>query len=91
MVSIPDWSVTPHGAGFDRAEVAASIDRFNEAARSVCTAAGIEWFDVTGISRAAGGAPALIAGDGLHFSGDMYRRWSHRLAPLAERLTGISL
>ena len=35
----------------------------------------ISWFDITPISREAINNPVLVAADGLHPSGEMYRQW----------------
>jgi lysophospholipase L1-like esterase len=38
--------------------------------------------DITPISREAAGNPLLTAGDGLHPSGEMYRRWVELVEPI---------
>ncbi len=77
VLSIPDWAVTPFGqAGYDGAAVAADIDRFNAAAAEIAGTRGVEFIDVTRISREAGAEGEMLAGDGLHPSGAMYRLWA---------------
>ncbi|MFN2443554.1 MAG: SGNH/GDSL hydrolase family protein [Thermoanaerobaculia bacterium] len=78
VLSIPDWGVTPFATGRDRAAIALSIDSFNETARTLALASGARWIDITPLAREAAGNPALLAGDGLHFS------------PLAHRLLAES-
>jgi lysophospholipase L1-like esterase len=82
VLSIPDWGVTPHGAG-RRAEVAAAIDRFNAVARVETLRVGARYVEITEESRRAGEDPSLLAGDGLHPSGKMYARWAEAALPSA--------
>ena len=87
VISIPDWSVTPHAADRDRAAVAAEIDAFNSAARAAAREAGTAWVDLTTDSRRAGGDAALLAPDGLHASAALHELWARRIArPLARAL-----
>lgn len=83
VVSIPDWGVTPFAEGRDRRRIAAEIDAFNAVARSEAATAGCRFIDVTAVSRRAPSEPALLAGDGLHPSGAMYREWVEVLLPEA--------
>jgi lysophospholipase L1-like esterase len=82
VLSIPDWGVTPHGAG-RRAEVAAAIDRFNAVNREEALRAGARYVEITEASRRAGADPSLLAGDGLHPSGKMYAHWAAAALPFA--------
>lgn len=81
VVSIPDWGVTPFGSGYDPAQIAGEIDRFNEIGRTATSAAGAHWVDITPISRS--GADNLVADDGLHPSGEQYRLWVEEILPIA--------
>lgn len=83
VVSIPDWGVTPFAADRDRASIAREIDAFNDVNRGEAQRQVARYVDVTGISRRAAEEPALIAADGLHPSGEMYRRWVEAMAPEA--------
>lgn len=85
VVSIPDWSVTPFAAGRDRQAVAAEIDAHNRVAASVAAGLGAALVDVTIASRAAGSDPALVSGDGLHPSPEMYRRWLPSIGDALDR------
>ncbi len=82
VLSIPDYSVTPFAAGRDTAEIAKEIDTFNAANKQISLTAGVNYLDITGISREAKSDPSLIAGDGLHPSGAQYQQWSKLLAAL---------
>jgi lysophospholipase L1-like esterase len=80
-LSIPDWSVTPfaRASGRDRAGIAAQIDAFNAVARAACAMRGVAFLDITGLTREAGMDPAMLADDGLHPSGAMYRAWVEKI------------
>ncbi len=84
VLSIPDWGVTPFAADRDRANIAAEIDQFNAICRDESQRAGITFIDVTPISRRAAGETNLVASDGLHPSGAMYRLWADLVAPAAK-------
>jgi lysophospholipase L1-like esterase len=75
VLSIPDWSVMPFGRNFDAKRMSGEIDRFNSICREESVGAGAGYVDVTGVSRGATTRPELIAGDGLHPSGEQYGEW----------------
>lgn len=81
VLSIPDWSVTPYAQGRDRNAIAAEIEQFNAANREITTKVGARYSNVTPISQQAADQPWLLAGDGLHPSGEMYARWVEILLP----------
>ena len=81
VLSIPDWGVTPFANGKE-AEVGRLIDQFNAINRSISEVEGVNYLDITGISRQAVNESDLIAADGLHPSGKMYGLWVEQLAPL---------
>lgn len=80
VLSIPDYSVTPFASGSDKAKIAAEIDQFNSANKTISLQQGVNYLDITSISREAD--PALIANDGLHPTGKQYKRWADLLAPI---------
>ena len=86
VLSIPDWGVTPYArqAGLDPARVAAEIDAYNAAARSITLAHGAQWIDITPLTREAATRSELLAEDGLHPSGEDYLRWAQTALPIAE-------
>ncbi len=88
VLSIPDWGATPFAEGRDRARIAAEIDAFNAVNRQEAVEAGAGYVDVTPTSRRAAAEPALVAADGLHPSGRMYREWAELLAPVVARVLG---
>lgn len=87
ILSIPDWGVTPFAAGRDRRQIASEIDAFNAVKAAEATHRGFTFVDVTAQSRQAMQEERMLAEDGLHPSGAMYRQWATRiLACLVERL-----
>jgi lysophospholipase L1-like esterase len=82
VISIPDYSVTPYAAGMDNDKIAKAIDAFNAVNKEISTAAKVNYVDVTTESRKAANDASLIAGDGLHFSGIEYKRWTELLLPV---------
>jgi lysophospholipase L1-like esterase len=82
VLSIPDYSVTPFGQGYDAQKIAREIDQFNEANKNISLNLGVHYLDITTISREAKNDPSLIAGDGLHPSAKQYNEWDQLLAPL---------
>ena len=75
VVSIPDYGVTPFGKQGSPAKIGYEIDAYNAAQKTICEKAGILFYNITPISRKAADDPELVASDGLHPSGKMYREW----------------
>lgn len=82
VLSIPDWGTTPYAKrmGANGAEVAAAIDRYNAVAKSEAAKVGAAYVDITTVTRSH---PELLAGDGLHPSGEMYAEWVKQALPAA--------
>ena len=70
-------------SGRDRAHIAAEIDAFNAVNRDEAARGGARYVDITPISRRVPQEPGLVAGDGLHPSGEMYARWVDETLPVA--------
>lgn len=83
VLSIPDYSVTPFANGYDRQKIAAEIDEFNAVNKTISLQLGVNYLDITGISREPD--PSLIANDGLHPSGKQYKRWADLLSPMIKQ------
>jgi len=81
VLSIPDYGVTPFGKS-NEATIAQQIDQFNAINKQISIAAGVNYLDITGISRQAANEPDLTAADGLHPSGKMYAMWVNCLEPI---------
>jgi lysophospholipase L1-like esterase len=84
VISIPDWGVTPFVAQDAKKrtgeQIGDEIDRFNEVNRQIAQSTGVHYIDITPHSRLAKTNTALIAEDGLHPSGMMYKEWATKLA-----------
>jgi lysophospholipase L1-like esterase len=81
VVSIPDWGVTPFGQNRDFREVSSAIDAFNAINRAETELRGILYIDITETSRRVPADNSLVAEDGLHPSGEMYRLWVELMQP----------
>jgi hypothetical protein len=81
VFSIPDWSVTPFAQGRDRAQISNQIDQFNAVNLAESQAAGVDYFDITHISRQAANDDSLLASDSLHPSEKMYAAWIDLILP----------
>lgn len=82
VLSIPDWGAMPFAEGKDRTAIASEIDAFNAANLKICLSYKVHYVDVTPISRMAPEDALLVASDGLHPSGKMYKMWADQVALL---------
>lgn len=85
VISIPDWGATPFADGRDRDVIGSQIGAYNAKAESIVRQLGAHWVDVTEPSRAMLTDASLVATDGLHPTGAMYRRWADLIVPVAEQ------
>jgi lysophospholipase L1-like esterase len=78
VISIPDWGVTSFakGSGRDPGTITAEIDAFNAVNKQETQALGVSYIDITPGSHLAANDTGLIASDGLHPSGKMYKDWA---------------
>ena len=83
VLSIPDWGATPFAEDRSRSEIAAEIDVFNAINRQETERLGARYVDIIPQSRTAGSNPALLAPDGLHYSGLTYAEWARLALPAA--------
>ncbi|MFT3701446.1 MAG: GDSL-type esterase/lipase family protein [Agriterribacter sp.] len=79
VLSIPDYSVTPFGMIDDTAQIRKEIDLFNSINYRVANELGVNYTDITPVSREALNDASLIANDHLHPSGKMYKEWADLL------------
>ena len=77
VLSIPDWGQTPYGkkSGRDLKKVSAEIAAFNKINKEETLAKGVSYTDITPLTLKVTSDPALLASDGLHYSGKMYALW----------------
>jgi lysophospholipase L1-like esterase len=78
VVSIPDYGFTPFGKE-KKEDITMAIDEFNSVNKKITRALGVKYFNITDISRKGFEDPDLVASDGLHPSGKMYRLWVERI------------
>lgn len=83
VVTIPDYSVTPHVEDHARADHARRLEAYNRAVREEAAAAGARLVDVVPISRQVADDDDLVADDGLHPSPAQHERWLERIYPVA--------
>ena len=86
IVSIPDWGSSPYGAPYDRGKISKEIDDFNSVIKEESEKRGVRFFDVTTISRRALTNTDLIADDGLHPSGEMYKLWVDKIIEVISQI-----
>ena len=79
IISIPDWGSSPYGENMDRNQISTEINTFNNSLKSFANNNGLDYVDVTEISRRAINEPNLIAVDNLHPSGIMYLEWAKKI------------
>ncbi len=77
VLSIPDYQYTPFGQNF--VAVSFEINQFNAINEAVTGRYGVTYVNITDISRRGLDEPDLVASDGLHPSGKMYKEWVVRL------------
>tara|TARA_B100001057_G_scaffold45985_1_gene41036 strand:- start:136 stop:912 length:777 start_codon:yes stop_codon:yes gene_type:complete len=75
VLSIPDWSATPFGQSFDFRSNRVEIDKLNNIIKIICSEKGVDYFDITEISRWASSQSTLLVEDQLHPSKKMYQLW----------------
>ena len=84
VISIPDYGITPFGKRFGPSRIRSEIDRFNEINKKIAENKGVDYVNVTEISRRASEDPTLLAPDGLHPSAKMYAEWVELIVPVVK-------
>ena len=82
VISIPDYSVTPHGRSMDADKVSKEIEVFNAINKALSIQYKVVYADITIGSREAANDPSLIARDGLHPSEKEYAKWAEKAVEL---------
>lgn len=87
-VATPDYTRTPRGAEYGDPEAQSdAIVRFNAILREACEGRGAAFVpEIFEISLEASDDRALVANDGLHPSGEQYRRWVDVIEPVVRGL-----
>ncbi len=80
VLSIPDYSATPFVAASYKAGVSKEITAFNAINKEITQASGVDYIDITPLTREAANNNLLLASDGLHYSAIEHRKWAELLA-----------
>lgn len=80
VVSIPDYGVTPFGASSSQI-IGQEIDMYNNYIKAQCLNMGVQYIDVTEISRMLGDSNNALASDRLHPSVEQYAQWVNAILP----------
>ncbi len=82
VLSIPDYAYTPFGQSTANPHlISEEIDLYNEVAKTITEDAGIEFLNITDITRRGLQDPELVAQDGLHPSTKAYALFVERMLP----------
>lgn len=74
VLSIPDYGYTPFGV-YNQPAISQKTDQFNAVNKQITLSYGVQYIDITPISRQGLEQPELVAPDNLHPSGNMYALW----------------
>ena len=84
VISIPDYAYTPFGqSGPNPSITSQEIDIYNTFAENYCLENGINFINITDITRQGLINPALVASDNLHPSELAYKKFVERIFPTA--------
>ena len=83
VLSIPDYGVTPFGKDRGAERIGKELDRFNAIKQEETNNLGAHYVDNTLASRRAAKDRGLVADDGLHPSGKLYKLWADATLPVA--------
>ena len=82
VISIPDYAYTPFAVGRNTDKISKEIDEYNAFAKATALQNGVSFVNITDITRHGLTNPDLVAGDGLHPSGEAYKRFVDELYPV---------
>jgi lysophospholipase L1-like esterase len=78
VVSIPDYGFTPFGQP-KQDQITQALDEYNAINKKITEKAGVQYVNITDISRKGFEQPDLVADDKLHPSGKQYALWVERI------------
>lgn len=82
LITIPDYSLTPNGRSFTASQNATeTLTAFNRVIKEQAAERGLAFADIAPLANEVLTAPHLVASDGLHPSGEQYRRWLTAIEP----------
>jgi len=79
VISIPDWANTPFADGKDKNKISRDIDEFNNVNQEESANEGVNYIDITDITRQSPLDASMLSSDQLHPSGKMYSLWVERI------------
>lgn len=79
VLSIPDWGKTPFAKGRDQNKIEHEIEKYNQVKKEECKKSGVAFIDITKLTQNIGNDSALLAKDGLHYSGRMHQLWVNEI------------
>jgi lysophospholipase L1-like esterase len=81
VLSIPDWGITGFGQKSDRdvAQIARELDSYNQINADISIKNGVQYVDISKITRETGADAKFYAEDGLHPSRALYALWVKEL------------
>lgn len=89
VVSIPDYAYTPFGQGSSNPEnISNQLDNYNLFSQNHAESLGIEFVNITDITREGLNNPNLVASDNLHPSELAYSKFVERILPIAVTILG---
>jgi acyl-CoA thioesterase-1 len=87
LITIPDFGVTPQGAGYGSGrDISKGITEFNAVIKSEAKKRGLVCVDIFNISQQMKGNKELVAIDGLHPSAKEYAIWESLIFSEAKKL-----
>ncbi|MEO7801002.1 MAG: GDSL-type esterase/lipase family protein [Ginsengibacter sp.] len=85
ILSIPDYSLTTFAQNLNSSQISSEIDEYNKANKEIAAEIGVNYVDITPISRNAIAGSDYEAKDGLHPSGKQYMLWADLLASVVKQ------
>ena len=87
VISIPDYAFTPFGQRKSNPlNISAEIDRYNSFAKKYCETKGVQFVNITDITKQGLRNVSLVAEDGLHPSIVAYSKFVDKLIPIAKSI-----
>lgn len=87
LITIPDFGVTPSGAGYGSGrDISKGIAEFNAIIEAEAKKRGLGCVDLFAVSKQMKDDPSLVAADGLHPSAKEYAIWETLIFPVMKKL-----
>lgn len=80
VLSIPDYAYTPYGEKSEKKDnISKELNKYNEYAEKIARKKGVDFQDITEITRKGLNNPLWVATDGLHPSELAYEQFVHKI------------